>query len=501
MTEGTTAAALAFDLGASSGRALIGELLDTDGRRALRVTEIHRFPNGAVQIGRHLHWDVLRLFEEIKQGIRHAFRSGYAPTTLGIDTWGVDFGLLDANGELLGDPYHYRDPQTDGLIEEVAGIVGGREELFRHGGLQLMPFNTIYQLYAMRKARSPKLDAARTLLLTPDLLAYWLTGVKTCEFTMATTTQLLHPKTRQWNDELMQRLGIPRELFLDPIRPGTTIGPLAPAVCEELGVPAISVVAVGTHDTESAVAAVPAQETEFAYLVCGTWSLIGTELAEPSLTPETMEAEFSNEGGVGDTYQLLKNIMGLWILQECKREWDGDGPEMPYERLIAEAEAARPLRSLIDPDDARFYAPGGMNEKVRSYCAETGQPVPQAAGEIARCVLESLALRYRQALEQAERVTGRTFGALHMVGGGIRNRLLCRMTAAAIRRPVLAGPVEASAVGNMLLQLISGGQVRDLAEARSLVAASFPVERYEPSAESGWDEAYRLFKNLRHDRD
>ncbi|MBB6730287.1 rhamnulokinase [Cohnella sp. CBP 2801] len=492
--------AIAFDLGAGSGRALIGELVREEaGGAKLRVTEIHRFPNDAIQVGKHLHWDILRLFEEIKRGIRRAFREGYKPASLGIDTWGVDFGLLDANGELLGNPYHYRDPQTDGLIDEVAALIG-KEELFRQGGLQLMPFNTIYQLYAMRKAASPKLDAARTLLLTPDLLAYLLTGKQTCEFTMATTTQLFHPERREWNGELMERLGIPPGLFLPPIQPGTEIGPLSAEVCEELGVPPIRAIAVGTHDTESAVAAVPADGESFAYLVCGTWSLLGTELPEPLLTPETMEAEFSNEGGVGDTYQLLKNIMGLWILQECKREWDEAGTAKDYGRLAAEAEAAEPLRSLIDPDDLRFYSPGGMTEKVQAYCAESGQPVPKTEGQIARCILESLAFRYRQALEQAERLTGRVFPALHMVGGGIQNRLLCRLTASAIGRPVVAGPVEASAIGNLLLQFIASGACADLASARRLVAASFPLDRYVPDGKTSLQAKYEEWLRFRGSR-
>lgn len=488
-------AALAFDLGASSGRALIGKLAaGNDGAAPkLEMTEIHRFPNYAIQVGDRLHWDILRLLREIKKSIRLAYQQGYAPQTLGIDTWGVDFGLLDANGELIGNPYHYRDSQTEGLIDEVGGLVG-RERMFREGGLQFMPFNTIYQLYAMRKAASPKLDIARTLLLTPDLLAYMLTGVKACEFTMATTTQLLHPETRQWNTKLMEQLGIPSGMFLEPIQPGTVVGPLTAAVQEELDVPAVQAVAVGTHDTESAVAAVPATDGEpFAYLVCGTWSLLGTELDGPLLTPETMALEFSNEGGVGGTYQLLKNIMGLWLLQECKREWDEAGNEIGFGELVGLAEAAEPFRSLVQPDDGRFFSHGDMEGRIRAFCAETGQPSPRSAGEVARCILESLALRYRQALEQAERLTGRTYAGLHMVGGGIQNRLLCQFTANAIGRPVWAGPVEASAIGNVLAQLIATGECSDLREARRLVAASFPIETYEPRDEAEWAAAYERF--------
>ncbi len=359
-----------------------------------------------------------------------------------------------------------------------------------------MPFNTIYQLYAMKKAASPKLDIAQTLLLTPDLLAYFLTGKQNCEFTMATTTQLFDPQKQAWNTDLMDRLGIPSRLFLDPSTPGTSIGPLSAAVRTELDIPAVEVVAVGTHDTESAIAAIPAGDEPFAYLVCGTWSLLGTELVKPLLTPETLEQQFSNEGGVGGTYQLLKNIMGLWILQECKREWDEQGSFISYEELAQLAQQAEPLRSLIQPDDLRFYSPSGMVEKIRKFCQETGQPIPQTEGQIARCILESLALRYREALEQAEKLTGRVFSGLYMVGGGIQNELLCRFTAGALGRPVWAGPVEASAIGNMLMQLVSSGDCEDLLSARKLSAASFPVLNYEPEEMELWNQAYFTFLDL-----
>jgi rhamnulokinase len=491
MTTGTTV--LAFDMGASSGRALVGQLQQNSaGVQSLQVTEIHRFPNHAIQVGDHLHWDILRLLHEMKKGIRLAYQNGYAPSTFGIDTWGVDFGLIDANGELLGNPYHYRDSHTEGLIEEVSSLIG-QEALFEQSGLQFMPFNTLFQLYAMKKAASPKLDIAQTLLLTPDLLAYLLTGVKVCEFTMATTTQLFHPGSQQWNSELMDRLGIPSHLFLKPINPGTIIGPLTHSVSTELGVPAIQAVAVGTHDTESAIAAVPAGDEPFAFLVCGTWSLLGTEMSKPLLSRETMELSFSNEGGVGGTYQLLKNIMGLWLLQECKREWDEQGREIGFPELVQKAEQATPFRSLVHPDDPRFFSPSGMIEKIQAFCRETNQPVPQTEGEIVRCILESLALRYRQTLEQVEKLTDILYSGLHMVGGGIQNQLLCQFTANALGRPVWAGPIEASAIGNMLSQLIAQGQCKDLQEARKLVAASFPIDIYEPSHGTDWSAAYEKF--------
>lgn len=494
MEQSTTV--LAFDLGASSGRALIGRLSGNKaGERRLEVEEIHRFPNVAVQVGRHLHWDILRLLQEMKHALRKAFQMGCQPVTFGVDTWGVDFGLLDANGELLGNPYHYRDPQTEGLIEEIEARFG-REELFRQGGLQFMPFNTVYQLYAMKKAASPKLDAARTLLLTPDLLVYLLTGQRVCEFSMATTTQLLHPETRQWNAALMEKLGIPAEMFLEPVYPGTRIGPLSSEICEELGIPAVEAVAVATHDTESAVAAIPAAAGPFVYLVCGTWSLVGTELDQPLLTEEAMKLEFSNEGGVGGKYQLLKNIMGLWILQECRREWEEDGNNHSFAELAVLAERQEAFRSLINPDDLRFFGPFNMTEKVRGYCRETGQPVPATEAEVARCIMDSLALKYRYALEQIEKLTGERFSGMHMVGGGIQNKLLCRLTANAIGRPVWAGPVEASAIGNMLAQFMALGECEDLEEARQLSSASFPVEIYEPSDTEIWNETYGRFIQL-----
>ncbi len=507
---------LAFDLGASSGRAFIGEIrsespdnstgatADAPGVRKLHITEIHRFPNVPVQIGGHLHWDTPMLLREIKTGIRKAFQAGYRPESCAIDTWGVDFGLLDRNGELLGIPYHYRDRQTEGLVEEVSALVGA-ERLFRESGLQFMPFNTLYQLYAMKKAGSPKLDLAETLLLTPDLLSYFLTGRRVCEFTMATTTGLFDPGRGAWNSALMEQLGIPSTIFPDPVPPGTVIGELTAEVCAELDVPPIKTIAVASHDTESAAAAVPADSPAFAYLVSGTWSLLGTQMAKPLLTPAVLERQFSNEGGVDGTYHLLKNIMGLWILQECKRKWEQAGEAYTFAELVELAERAKPLRSLIDPDDLRFMNPADMPEEIRAYCRETGQPVPDSPGAFVRCILESLALRYRQVLEQAEELTGSRFAGLHMVGGGIQNELLCRLTAEAIGRPVWAGPVEASAIGNLLVQLRTGGWLKDLQEGLEFVKASFPFQVYEPKQETEpenekrtalWAAAYERFERL-----
>lgn len=486
---------LAFDLGAGSGRAFIGQLISDEGKSPkLEMQEIHRFPNQAIHVGDHLHWDILRLLHEVKTGIRKAFQTGYRPETIGIDTWGVDFGLVDANGELLGNPYHYRDRQTDGMIQEIITRIG-TDELYQQTALQNMPFNTIYQLFAMNQASSVQLGVAKHFLMISDLLAYLLTGRRTNEYTMATTTQLVHPTGRTWNTSLMDLLLIPSQLFSDPIQPGEIIGPLTANVCVELGAVPIDVIAAA-HDTASAVVAIPAGEEPFAYLVCGTWNMLGTELNKPLINAETAKLAFSNEGGAYGTIQLLKSIMGLWIIQECKREWEEDGNEISYSELVLQAREASAFSCLINPDDLRFYSPHGMVERIQAFCRETGQHVPVSEGEVIRCVIESLALRYRYTLEELEQLTGNRFGGMHMVGGGSQNELLCQSTASAIGRPVWVGPIEASAIGNVLTQLITSGHCLDLADARRLVKESFPVVVYEPQIDLAWEEAYEQFIQL-----
>lgn len=378
--SGRRAAVLAFDLGASNGRALAGELLEEKDGRRLAVTEIHRFPNGPVETCGHLYWDILRLLQEVKAGIRKAFREGFRPESFGIDTWGVDFGLIDRNGELIGNPYHYRDAQTEGLIDEVAALVGKRE-LYEQGGLQFMPFNTIYQLYAMAKARSPKLDAAETLLLTPDLLAYLLTGRKVCEFTMATTTQLLNPLTKQWNTALMERLGIPPRLFLDVVPPGTRIGPLSDAVCRELGVPPVEAVAVATHDTESAAAAVPAGEEPFVYLVCGTWSLLGTELDRPLLTPLAMELAY-RDGAAGTGNPRPGGALRPGKPGSALPAGGGSAgaPHRPVVPRIAHGRRRHPERTALPFHGQRAGAPcvgrSGGSQRRRQHSRAADRPRP-----------------------------------------------------------------------------------------------------------------------------
>jgi len=482
---------VAYDFGASGGRALLGRL---NGGK-IEVEELHRFPNDPVRVGDRLHWDILRLYHEVKQGLLKAKRAGETPESVGIDSWAVDFGLIGRHGELLANPYHYRDPHTDGMMEKVFARLS-RESVFAKTGIQFLQFNTIYQLAALKEADSPLMREGRRFLMIPDLLRYFLTGEAANEFTNATSTQLFNPLLGGWDPELLALVGAPAEWFGPPLAPGSPAGELLPSVRAELGLPRIPVVATAEHDTGAAVAAIPATDRAFAYLICGTWSLMGTEVERPVMNDAALAYNFTNEGGVGGTYRLLKNIMGLWILQECKREWDRSGTEYSYAELVRLAERAPAFASFIDPDDARFLPPGDMPERIRAYCRETGQPVPDGPGETARCILESLALKYRYILELTERLSGHKFGGLHMSGGGIQNTLLCQWTANAIRKPVWAGPAEGSAIGNLVVQWMAQGAFRDIWEARRAVRDSIAIDVYDPTDASAWEDAYGRFVPL-----
>ncbi|MBW5446850.1 rhamnulokinase [Cohnella sp. CFH 77786] len=482
---------LAFDLGASSGRALLGRLTD----RRIETEEVHRFPNDPVQVGDRLHWDILRLYHELKQGLLKTKHLGIVPDSLGIDSWAVDFGFVGPDGGLLGNPFHYRDRHTDGMMEKLFAEIPA-ETLFARTGIQFLPFNSIFQLYALKKAGSPLLEQARHFLMIPDLLRYFLTGEKWSEFSNATTTQLYNPLTGGWDGELLGRLGLPASWFAQVLQPGSPAGVLRASVREELDLGAIPVIAVAEHDTGSAVAAVPALDRDFAYLSCGTWSLLGTEIDRPVIDERARRLNFTNEGGVSGTYRLLKNIMGLWILQESRREWARQGADYSFPELVRLAGEAKPLAAFIEPDAPLFLHPGDMPARIRQYCAQTGQRPPEEPGEIVRCILESLALKYRYVLELTESLSGRTFGGLHMVGGGIHNELLCRWTSNAIGKPVWAGPAEGSAIGNLAVQWIAGGHFRDMAEARRVIRESFPVKDYEPEAAEVWTEAYGRFLHI-----
>lgn len=486
---------LAVDLGASGGRVLAG-IFRGD---SFEIAEVHRFSNGPFALGQHLYWNVLELWKNIQDGLRKAaVQYGESIRSVGVDTWGVDFALLGKHDELLGNPYNYRDPQNQGMIERASEVVS-RADIFAETGLQFMDFNSLFQLYAMKLADSSILDAAHSFLMMPDLFHFLLTGEKANEFTDASTTQFLNPATRDWSRSLLNRFGIPDQILQPIVAPGTRLGKVTKAIAETTGLKDVDVILPGTHDTASAVMAVPAKgETSnrpnWAYISSGTWSLMGVEVAEPVVTERCREFNFTNEGGVGGTIRLLKNITGLWLVQECRRIWLEAGHEFSWSELAEMANTAQPLQSTIDPDDPSFTAPTNMPDAIRQFCRDTNQPVPESEGEVIRCALESLALKCRKVLEMLETLTGSTFETIHIVGGGTQNRLLCQMTADACNRLVIAGPVEATAIGNAMMQAITDGAVASVQEARQLIQTSFDVVRYEPAANAAWDAAYQRLK-------
>jgi rhamnulokinase len=484
---------LAIDLGASSGRVIVGQW---DGRR-FDLRELHRFPNGPVSVLGHLHWDVLRLWQEITTGIAQYTAQHDAPLAgIGIDTWAVDFALLDAAGRLLGNPYHYRDLRTAGVPEQVDGRVPP-QRLYAQTGIQRLPINTLYQLVSMRQHRDPQLDLAERLLLIPDLFHYWMTGRQVAEYTNATTTQCFDAQERQWATELLQELDLPTRILPPVVGPGTVLGDLLPQVCDAIGLRhSVPVIASASHDTASAVAAIPGLDERSVYISSGTWSLVGVETTAPILSDEARMRNFTNEGGVAGTIRFLKNIGGLWLLQECQRQWRREGQAFTWPALVALAEGATPLRSLVDPDTAEFLNPDDMPSAIRAACRRSGQPEPESVGAVVRCCLESLALKYRWVVEALEELTGRQLDTIRVVGGGSQNALLCQLTADACRRRVVAGPVEATALGNMLVQAVARGQLPDIAAGRAAVGASVQQTVFEPRASGDWDTAFVGFAAL-----
>jgi len=495
----TTTSYLALDLGAESGRGLLGRF---DGSR-LALEEIHRFPNGPVKLLDTLYWDLPWLFDEIKTALRKTAKFLGTLDGIGVDTWGVDFGLVGRGDVLLGNPVHYRDARTERMIE-VAFQRITRERIYQITGLQFLPFNTIYQLLALKQARSPLLDVAETLLMMPDLFGWLLTGQRAGEHTDASTTQLLDPRTATWSAELCQALELPRAILPLLIEPGSELGPLRRSVAEEVGMTQpVVVIAPATHDTASAVAAVPAcgspsssEPPDWCYLSSGTWSLLGVEMPHPVINAETMRYNFTNEGGVAGTTRLLKNIMGLWLVQESRRTWARARREISYEELTDRAQVAPPFCALVDPDDASFLAPGDMPTRLVAFCTRTAQKPPQDEGALVRCCLESLALKYRWTIERLESILGTTIKRIHVVGGGTKNTLLCQFTANACGRPVYAGPVEATAIGNILMQAIGRQKLGSIADLRAVVTRSFPVTVYEPRDTSAWTSAAGRFATL-----
>ncbi|WP_448336881.1 rhamnulokinase [Chloroflexus aurantiacus] len=467
---------IAIDIGASSGRVILGRW---DGTR-FTLEEIHRFPNGMIERDGHLFWDVNRLWQEVQHGLRAYARHEQSSrlASIGIDTWAVDYGLIDETGHLIGDPFAYRDARNEGMAGQVDTIIPPTE-LYERTGLQRLPFNTLYQLYAERQGE--RLPRAATMLLIPDLFHYWLTGKRVAEYTNASTTMFLDARRRVWATDLLERLGLPTHLLPPLVMPGTPLGPLVPELRDTLGLPDnVTVVAVGTHDTASAVAAVPHLDAQSAYISSGTWSLVGVERNEPLINEAARHLNVTNEGGVYGTIRLLKNVSGLWLLQECQRCWQADGLNLSWDEIIAQAAAAPAGRSYIDPDAPEFLAVGDMPARIREYCRRNGQPVPETVGEIARCCLDSLALRYREVIDALADLTGQPITTVRIVGGGSQNTLLCQLTADLCRRPVVAGPTEGTALGNILVQAIAMGYLPDLATARQIAAASVSQTTYRP---------------------
>jgi len=488
---------VAVDLGASSGRHVLGRL---DGER-LTLEEVYRFENGGVEVNGSLYWNLLGLWSHIRTGLRAAAeKAGGEVTAVGVDTWGVDFGLLGPNDELLGNPYMYRDSRTEGMLEKACEMVG-REEIFRHTGLQFMPINTLYQLLSMKLANSKVLEIAEQFLMIPDLLNWLLTGQKCNEMTDASTSQCYNPQTGTWATDLLEKLGLPTHIFGTIQQPGTDLGPLLANLAEEFGLPGTHVILPGAHDTASAVAAVPAasrpgEAPDWCYISLGTWALMGIESPKPVVNDQVFARNFTNEGGVDNTTRLLKNITGLWLLQECRRVWNQSGKNWDWEDLNRLSAEATPRVSLIDPDAPEFMAPDDMPETIRAYCQKTGQTVPADEGAVLRCALDSLALKFRHVLSMCEDLAGRRIETVHVVGGGTRNRQLCQAGADACGRRFVAGPIEATATGNILVQAIAAGQIGSLADARQIVRRSFEVEEYAPRDTAAWDEAYERFLKL-----
>lgn len=481
---------LAFDFGASSGRAIIGCF---DGGK-ITLEEVHRFSNDPVSVGGTVYWDVLRLFYEIKQGIIKARMAG-GFDSIGIDTWGVDFGLIDKEGKLMENPIHYRDARTVGMVDEAFKTMP-REKIYGITGIQFMELNTLFQLISLQKNRPWMLERADKMLFMPDLFAYMLTGKMCAEYSIASTSQIIDLQTGSWSKELLDAFGIREDIFAPLVKPGTVLGMLAPEVCEECGVDPVPVISVCGHDTQSAITSVPCEDGNFAFLSSGTWSLFGTELEKPIVNETSLNINITNEGGFDDTVGFLKNIIGLWLIQESRRQWQRQGEDYSYADLEKLALAAEPFKCFIDPDAPEFVPHGNIPKRVQEFCEKTGQYVPQTVGEIMRCIYESLAMKYKLTFEKLCECTERDYPVIHVIGGGTKDTLLCQLTANSCNRTVKAGPIEATVMGNVAVQLMSADAVDSISEARKIVANSSELKTYIPTDVDKWEEAYQNFLKI-----
>ena len=481
---------LAFDFGASSGRAIIG----TFENNKITLEEVHRFDNDPVIVNGTFRWDVLRLFFEIKQGIIKT-KNMTDFDSIGIDTWGVDYGLFTKAGDLLGNLYHYRDERTVGVPEEMESIIT-KKDLYNLTGIQIAEYNTIFQLYAFKKQKPELLELVDKVILIPDMFNYFLTGKMAAEVSIASTSQLLNPHTKEWEYSLMDKLGLKREWFPEIVPSGTVVGTLEEGICKELDIAPKNVVAVCEHDTASAVVAVPTKEKDFVYISCGTWSLFGTELDSPVISEESQKCNVTNETGYNNTTRFLKNIIGLWLIQETRRQFKRDGKDYSYAKMEELARAEKPFTCFIDPDASDFVTPGNMPQRIKDFCKRTGQTVPETDGQVIRCIYESLAMKYKYTFLQLKECCKRDFKVIHMVGGGTKDTFLCQMTADAANVPVVAGPIEATAAGNVAVQLMANGAISDIWEARKIIADSFEVVEYSVNDNASWENAYPEFVKI-----
>jgi rhamnulokinase len=482
---------LAFDLGATSGRSILGTL--DNGR--LQMKELTRFPNQMLQIGDHFHWNIYSLFENFKSALAEVKKECVEISSIGIDTWGVDFALIAKDGTILGAPYAYRDPHTDGIPEKYFEIVS-REKVYGLTGIQVMNFNSLYQLFALKQAGSSLLEAATEMLFMPDALAYLLTGNKVVEYTIASTSQILNPRTKQFDNQLLEAAGVSASILGEIVMPGHRIGTLTDALAEECELGKVPVIAVAGHDTASAVAAVPAENERFAYLSSGTWSLMGIEVKDAIINDETYALNFTNEGGIEGTTRFLKNITGMWLLEQCLKEWKKEGITYAYEKLVHMAESAPAFQSLIDSDHPSFANPVSMTKAIVDYCTSSGQIAPSTHAEFVRCIFESLSLRYKYVLGKFINLAPFPIEKLHVIGGGSKNPLLNQWTANAIGMPVLAGPSEATAIGNIMIQAKAAGCVDSLSEMRQIIRESIQIEEFLPENRSEWEAAYLKFLGI-----
>lgn len=482
---------LAFDIGATSGRAVLATLMNGK----FEMQEIHRFPNNLLELHGKYYWDIYHLYNELKKSLSLCGSQQIELDSIGIDTWGVDFGCLAKDGSLLGLPRAYRDPYTEGAPEEFFRLVP-REEVYRLTGIQIMNFNSLFQLFRGQQEKFAPLVHAVEILFMPDLLSYLLTGNRVCEYTDASTSQLLNPVTKQFEASLLTAAGVSPSIVRPVVMPGTVVGELTDAIVRETGIGKVPVIAVAGHDTASAVAAVPALDQHFAYLSSGTWSLMGIETEQPIITTESYENNFTNEGGIEGTTRFLKNITGMWLLEQCRKEWERAGRTYSYPEIVQMAEQAVPFRCFVNPDDPCFANPASMSEAIANYCKETGQTVPATDAEFVRCIFESLALRYNEVIQMLIKMAPYPIERLHVIGGGSKNRMLNQFTANAIGMPVIAGPSEATAIGNSMIQARSAGIVSNRWEMRELIAASIQTETFEPQEEATWKKVYEQYLQI-----